>query len=298
MKFAYLIMAHDNEEQLRMLIDVLDHPENDIYLHVDKKSGLKDAKFTVKKAKIHLHDRFSVYWGDISQTKCQMFLLKEAVKEHHDYYHLLSGHDLPIKTHDQIKAFFEKNNGKQFIHFESDGYCTKEAGRYYHMLNTLISRCRIGVLKKILMKPEDLFVAIQRGLGIQRKLYCGSNWFSITHDLAEELCLSSDRILRKVRWSICSDEYVLQTFYKTMAGKKYELFAETKAPGDYKGTAREIDWDRGTPYVWRDEDFDHLMNSDRMFARKFDMKTDDRIIKRICEIVGCDDKAEQIIQNG
>ena len=40
------------------------------------------------------------------------------------------------------------------------------------------------------------------------------------------------------------------------------------------------------------------MNSDRMFARKFDMKTDDRIIKRICEIVGCDDKAEQIIQNG
>ena len=38
MKFAYLIMAHDNMEQLLSLIKLLDWPENDIYLHIDKKN--------------------------------------------------------------------------------------------------------------------------------------------------------------------------------------------------------------------------------------------------------------------
>lgn len=44
---------------------------------------------------------------------------------------------------------------------------------------------------------------------------------------------------------------------------------------------REIDWQRGTPYVWRNSDFDYLINSDCMFARKFDVNIDNEIIQRI-----------------
>lgn len=46
---------------------------------------------------------------------------------------------------------------------------------------------------------------------------------------------------------------------------------------------REIDWNRGNPYVFRTEDFEILMNSPCMFARKFDEKTDREIIERIYE---------------
>ena len=35
---------------------------------------------------------------------------------------------------------------------------------------------------------------------------------------------------------------------------------------------RLIDWRRGNPYVWRDEDYDELIHSDRIFARKFSSK--------------------------
>lgn len=31
---------------------------------------------------------------------------------------------------------------------------------------------------------------------------------------------------------------------------------------------REIDWNRGNPYVWQLEDYDQLVHSDRLFARK------------------------------
>ena len=46
---------------------------------------------------------------------------------------------------------------------------------------------------------------------------------------------------------------------------------------------RMIDWFRGNPYTFRKEDFDSLMNApqDKMFARKFDERTDGEIIRKI-----------------
>lgn len=285
MKFAYLIMAHDNEAQLKLLIKVLDYKENDIYLHIDKKSELKEKVFEVRNAKLYIYRKVSVYWGDISQTKCQFFLLNEALKSYHDYYHLLSGHDFPIKPHKEIVAFFEKNAGKQFIHFESKDYCIKETCRYYHILAPLLLRSRNRYLKNKIGWIEEKILAFQRGRKVKRRLFCGANWYSITHDLALEFCSKQNKILKIVKWTISSDEYVLQTFYRTMATGKYELFAETKGPADYHSVAREIDWNRGTPYVWRNEDFEYLMNSERMFARKFDQKIDFKIIKKIEGII-------------
>ena len=55
MIFAYLIMAHDNEEQLRILIDALDYQENDVYLHIDKKSDLNIKTFSTENAKLHIY---------------------------------------------------------------------------------------------------------------------------------------------------------------------------------------------------------------------------------------------------
>ncbi|MBR5406833.1 MAG: hypothetical protein IK111_04215 [Lachnospiraceae bacterium] len=286
MKFAYLIMAHDNEQQLRLLLEALDHKENDIYLHLDKKSELKWMTFETQRACLNVYCKFSVYWGDISQTKCQIFLLNEATKSYHDYYHLISGHDFPIKAHEEILAFFKKNAGKQFIHFESKDYCMKETCRYYHVFAPLLSRCHDGYLKNIICLIEKIILDFQRNNDVKRELFCGANWYSITHDLAQEFCSKQNEVLKRVRWTISSDEYVLQTFFKSIATGKYVLFAETKEPNDYYSTTREIDWYRGSPYVWRSEDFDYLMKSDRMYARKFDLSVDSEILKQIGKVIG------------
>ena len=39
-KHACLIMAHTNFSQLQTLISLLDHPNNDIYLHVDRRAAI------------------------------------------------------------------------------------------------------------------------------------------------------------------------------------------------------------------------------------------------------------------
>ena len=50
-------------------------------------------------------DRVPVNWGG-SQIRAELSLLKCAVKKKYDYYHLVSGADLPIKTQDEIHQFF------------------------------------------------------------------------------------------------------------------------------------------------------------------------------------------------
>jgi hypothetical protein len=44
---------------------------------------------------------------------------------------------------------------------------------------------------------------------------------------------------------------------------------------------RYIDWNRGQPYVWRVNDYNKLMNTDFLFARKFDINTDFNIVEKI-----------------
>ena len=40
MKHAYLILAHNNFNQLKKLINLLDDIDNDIFIHIDEKSNI------------------------------------------------------------------------------------------------------------------------------------------------------------------------------------------------------------------------------------------------------------------
>ena len=53
-------------------------------------------------------------------------------------------------------------------------------------------------------------------------------------------------------------------------------------------TKRKIDWQRGRPYTWEKKDYQELINSEELFARKFDESIDKEIIDLIYEhINGC-----------
>ena len=43
-RHAFLIMAHNNKEQLLELLRQLDHTRNDIYIHIDRKLNLISKK--------------------------------------------------------------------------------------------------------------------------------------------------------------------------------------------------------------------------------------------------------------
>lgn len=49
----------------------------------------------------------------------------------------------------------------------------------------------------------------------------------------------------------------------------------------YESIMRLIDWKRGGPYIFKKEDFEDLVTSPMLFARKFDQREDNVIITKL-----------------
>lgn len=282
-KQAYLILAHKEDLCFRTLLRMLDDPRNEIFLHMDRKNTQYDAEAVEQSMKysrvVHV-PRISVSWGSYSLVHAELLLLKEATAAgHYQHYHLLSGADLPIQTQDEIHRFFLQNQDKEFIQFERETFGCPERVRYYYPLMELTGR-NTGLLyrasgKALLLLQKALHVHRNRGIRFQK----GSNWFSITDALARYVVAREPWIQKTFRSTFCSDELFLQTVVLN-SPFVHHLYDDRFDRG-CGAAARFIDWERGTPYVFRMSDFDELVQSDLMFARKFDGAVDAEIIRAI-----------------
>jgi Core-2/I-Branching enzyme len=278
-KHAYLIMAHNNFGILEKLIRLLDYEKNDIYLHVDSRASSFDKDYfsTIsKKSNMFMIDRLEINWGGLSQVNCELKLLENSVVNNYQYYHLLSGVDLPLKSQDYIHDFFNKNEGKEFVGFVKDW--DKSRVKYYYLFNEVGRSMDFG--SKLKRKLTDSFVLIQRRLGVDRTKHKnfakGANWFSITHDLTNFIVQRKDEILELYNHSILCDEVFLQT--EIINSKFKENLYKNIFDDEYSNNLRHIDWERGTPYIFQKNDFNELINSDKLFARKFDETLDMEIV--------------------
>lgn len=285
MKHAYLIIAHNELELLKNLISILDDERNDIYIHFDAKLN-KLPELSVNKSKLYiLEKRINVCWADFSVVEAELALLRVAYSNHHyAYYHLLSGVDLPLKSQDYIHTFFDKNTGQEFIDICLYDVSTEMERKMMRWHSFPKDFKNVGKFAFITRLMRATFIRIQESLGIERNKHIdfrkGSQWVSITSDFTEYL-LSRENIIRKIySHTFCPDEVFMQT---ECWNSEFRQKLHDYSP-NYRGHMRLIDWQRGNPYVWRDEDYDELMHSDRIFARKFSSEHIG-IIKKITDSV-------------
>ena len=152
-------MAHNEPEILDILMDKLSHIDGQVFVHIDKKvkGQMYDAiSYVVSKHHgVLLTKRINVVWGDYSQITCEYALYKEAVKEYFDYYHLLSGVDLPIKSTAYISEFFEQHEGWNFFEVACDQYNVGDIYRktnLYHFFQRY-NRSKIGnVIRRLKLR--------------------------------------------------------------------------------------------------------------------------------------------------
>lgn len=287
MKHAYLIMAHKNDYTLSTLLGMLDYPNNDIFLHFDAKDNSFDRKAMIalkgllNQAKLYFTDRICVTWGGYSEIKCELLLLDKAISAgKYDYYHLLSGEDLPIKTHEYIEWFFESNAGSQFLDTcpaRSDGdYHDLDRVKYFHFAQEKMGKKKAVELPLLWRSIRKITFVFQDKLNVYRstkiEFMRGAQWFSITHELADYIVKKKNWIEKTFRWTKCADEMFLQTLIHN---------TEFEKQVSNLGSLRCVDWKRGMPWIWREDDMDCLIKSDKLFARKFDSSVDKSIIKRI-----------------
>lgn len=275
-KHAYLIIAHKLTYVLETLIHLIDDSRNDIYIHVDKKCRNFDFDYLkTKNAKLYYTSRINVYWGGDTIIHAELILLNESTrKRRYAYYHLMSDSCLPIKSQDYIHDFFKINNYIQYVGFfntsERQNYQVRYK-YYYPFQNNIFNKTRIY---KLSLK---IFIAIQKMLNINRnedvKGWKGDQWFSITDDFARYIIMNEKWINKTFKHSYLCDEIFIQTILLNSKDNKYK-FSDN-------GCLRYIDWERGAPYIFKSQDYDAIMNSPCIFARKFNEEKDTEIINKI-----------------
>lgn len=273
-KHAYCILAHNEPMVFKRLISAIDYPDNDIYVHIDRSVGIN--RFNSVSCKFsHLffiRKRIKCRWGSYSIVKAELAILKEALtKGDYSYFHLLSGVDLPLKSQSFIHSFFDHTNpGKNYIGFspiENSSKCIRDRTSYYHYF---IHRPDGSRFSSLMIRLSAISISIQNLLHIHRNkashFFKGPQWFSITKDFCSYLLAKEDKIKHIFRSTRCPDEMFVQSVFADSPFKD-TLYLPDK--GEFEQCLREIDWERGSPYVWKAEDFPVLRDSNKLFARKF-----------------------------
>ena len=279
MRFSYLILAHKNPQQLSRLVKSIMDDQTYIFIHVDSKSNLREFKDALKSLKnVEFCTRqIQVSWGGFGMIEATLELMNTMYLRgiHPDYVHLMSGQDFPLKSNKEIFHFFSENKGKNFL----EAYTLPS----HNLYDSGLIRIRYHWFIEDLgfQKAKEL-VEIQKQKNIVRTYfaniqpYNGSQWWSLTGEC--------------VRWiyETCRPGYRLYDFYKHTFVPDEMLFQTMLKNSEWKDTIvdhnlRNINWNEGPEYpkIWRSKDFERLINSGKLFARKFDEILDSHIIDKL-----------------
>lgn len=283
-RHAYLIIAHWNFDLLGKLLHALDDERNDIFLHVDAKSSDFDyerIKSFLTQSELIMIERKKIIWGHFSIVDCEIRLLKAATESgKYKYYHLISGQDFPLKNQDYIHDFFDVSD-LEYITSWDNNTKVSDARNYTYAYKFFYPFNVFDIRKARYKRLNELSVSLQGKIGIDRtgrmpfEVYKGDQWFSITDDFARYL-VEKERLIRAL-------------FKSTMAPD--ELFVATLANySDFKSriageNLRLIDWKRGGPYVFNDEDYEELASSDKLFVRKVTYEPGMTLVDRLSDLV-------------
>ncbi|WP_367210696.1 beta-1,6-N-acetylglucosaminyltransferase [Sphingobacterium sp. R2] len=286
LKHAYLILAHTDFEVLEKLLLCLDDKRNDIYIHFDQKVAQLPQLATHHAGLYILDTRVDVHWGDVSVVAAEYHLFEAAAaQQQYGYYHLLSGVDLPLKSQDEIHAFFAAHQGQEFIGFQK-GNCDKEIERKVRRVHLYPTRFRKvkGICGSYYRAARALSLRLQWLFGryknqdvIFRK---GAQWVSLTDAFVRYVLTHKSAVLEMYQNTFCSDEIFIQTlcYNSSFRFKRHQTGREDH------DCQRMIGWHKGQLIEWTSADFDRLMASNLLFARKFSTRHMD-LVERVVAIL-------------
>ena len=280
MKHAYLIIAHNEFEVLKKLLQAIDDPRNDVFIHFDKKvKQIPDVNMQHSGLFI-IENRIDVRWGHLSQIEAEYVLFEASYhRQDYSYYHLISGTHLPLQSQDRIHDFYNQQTGRQVLmpmaanEYQTDLKMHRYNFfmKYYQHPHALI--CRSAQL------AWRLAIRIQKILHIRRNknewFRSAANWVSLTGLGVAKMLSQKKEVLKKYRFTLCGDEWFVPSELEN-AYPKFDLF--------YYDNLLKHSIPRFSAKTWYINDYEELNHSGCLFARKFgseDMAVVEKILNHI-----------------
>ena len=270
-KICFLIMAHDRIDQLTRLIQTLQYPHFDLYLHLDKKAGVHHFDPALVTT---IADPILVHWGAFTQVEASLKLLRAAIASgnKYRYYVIISATDYPLRSNPDIHQFFMKSESEYMYSFHSDDAFWHNRYRKHHFNHIHPLPRRLITIFSYRLQGR---IFPYRKLPLLLKPYWGSSWWSLTHEAITYILDFVDR----------RPEYHEFFRYTHAADESYYQIILENSPfgARIKPNLHYVDWSLGGshPKVMDDEDFDKFSRGEWLFARKFEMAHNPALLDRI-----------------
>lgn len=306
MKIHYLILAHKSPEQLEILAKALFSEHTKIYIHIDGYSDIQ--QFTTNKY-LQQHCTFiqnnvKIRWGGFSMVQATINAFNEIHSlwlESQDYVVILSWQDLPIKSQDHIADFLTPYIHKSFIEYRKQpnderNILNRVIKYHFHdlvvpvRLNTTISffvwlfydlnnyTLRNQIASYAIQRVVNFFTPTRKYFLKTHQLYRGSarqilSGKHVTHIVEFLSTNQGKKLIKHFQYTAWPDELFFQTLLLNSSHKD-DIINDLQ---------RHVDWKRwpGLPRVLDETDYNAIIQSDKLFARKFELGHSDSLIKMI-----------------
>ncbi len=284
MKVCYLILAHKNAKQLNMLISrLLIEKSSVVYLHISIPQYYDIEPLIEKNNRVHIiKNPIDVEWGGDNILRAQLLLLNESINENADIYQFLTGQDFPIKSN--LTDFYEEHKNEVFMDWELSPVEEKVRLMYKWPY----------VLSKLYNKKTNIFRIIRKirytllGLGFPgikkrmpnkyRKitLYKSMFWVTLDNETAKYVVdyLKYNNDYFSVYQNALNAE---EGFWATTIMNNNNLSSKILSRRTLVYTSEFVN---NHPKTFGIDDYNVLMKSDCLFARKFDIDYDKDILNR------------------
>jgi hypothetical protein len=281
MNICYIILLYQKFDQSVRLIRRLSGPNTSFVVHVDAKvSNVAFQKLkedTAGFGSVFFARRERSRWGSFNVVKAIFNCIRAAIlnDDKFDRCILLSGEDYPIKSAEEIIDFFKKNSTLEFIEaFLRDASDRTEPGwspfyrfrRYHFWIND--RRRTVPLLTKRL--PDF-------------RIFHGSTWWALSRDAIvylDRMFAEDERFRMTFRSGFLVEEACIHTmmmnspFSDRVIGSDTTFAEWTQTSGPH-------------PETLTTSDFDKLVGSKKLFARKFDAAVDSKILDMLDDVHAC-----------
>lgn len=276
MNLAYIVSAYKLPDQLARLITRLSTETTHFFVHIDRKTDeavyRRMTTALAQVANVHFLERHRSDWGGFGHVRATLKGIGALVRTDpgFDYAILLTGQDYPLRSNAEIHDFFLEHAGRSFIqHFPlpSDGW----AGGGLDRIETWHLRVR-G--RRVRIRPHPR-LGLERRFPAGLRPFGGSAYWNLTRACTEyvhEFVRCHGAYTRFFRLVDVPDEIFFQTIVLNSP------FREEVVDDDLRYLRWKDPETAGGPAVLGREDYDDLLRSEKLFARKFDAGLDAAIL--------------------
>ncbi|SHG25394.1 beta-1,6-N-acetylglucosaminyltransferase [Dysgonomonas macrotermitis] len=283
---SVLITAYKNIQHLEEIIDFFDDNFN-IYIHIDKKSVIPSGAIDelYKKGNVkYISRKYKINWGGLNHLLAILDITRQAFDNNENqYFHLITGHDYPIKPKEEFDIFYQKNKGLNFMEYHQLPYEPwPEQGMdrlsRYNMYDLIDGR---SGKNEILLKR---FSKLQKLLGIKRSFrkdfpqqHGGSTYWSLSREsigYTFSYLKENPWFLKRFKYTFCAEEIFFQTILMNSPLKDKII----------NNNMRFIVWENRNgnfPANLDLTDYNNIQNTEALFARKFEYPTSGQLLSLI-----------------